>query len=454
VAPRPAADPLPEAIRTRGDLDALLAAATNYEERAPVDPASRAFDLRRMEALLASVGSPHVPGADGLPRVAHVAGSKGKGSTCRMLDAILRAAARGPVGLYTSPHLEDLTERIAVDGVPADDDALCRSADRLLPHVRAAHGSDLAPTFFEILTAAAWLVFRARRCADVVLEVGLGGRLDATNVCAPAATVVTTIEREHVRILGDTVEAIAAEKAGILKRGVPAVTTATDSALAVVEARAHAVGAPLAVVGRDVVVEDAATGPGPVTRARIRVGGAPPLAVEMPVAGLHHATNAAAAVAVALGFGVSRDDVVRGLASLRLPGTLEVVAQAPTTVVDGAHTPTSARTTRAAVEACWPGRPVHVVLAAMEDKDVEGIARALGRLAKRLFVTSVESPRAVPADLLARRVAAVGGTAPEPVPGPLTALRLARAAAGEHGLVLVTGSVYLAGLVRAAFAAP
>ncbi len=441
---------LPDAIRTRDDLDALLGAATNYEERLPLDPAARAFDLRRMEALLAAIGSPHRPGPDGRPRVVHVAGSKGKGSTCRMLDAILRAAGAGPVGLYTSPHLTDLTERVAVDGRPIDDAALCRAADAVLPHVRATQGTDLAPTFFEILTAAAWRVFRDRGCREVVLEVGLGGRLDATNVCVPSGTVITTIEREHARILGDTVERIAAEKAGILKRGVLAVTTADGPALSVIEERARAVGAPLRVVGRDVRVLDARTGPGARTTARIALPDGGEIAVEMPVAGIHHATNAAAAVAVAIALGVDPAHVVAGLSTLRLPGTLEPVAESPIVVVDGAHTPTSAGRAREAIDACWPGHPLHVVLAAMDDKDVAGIVRAYASSARRFFATAVGSPRAIPPHLLARRVAAAGGSAAEPVPGPLTALRRARQAAGEGGLVLVTGSVYLAGEIRAA----
>ena len=148
-------------------------------------------------------------------------GRRARAAPARMVDACLRAAGRGPVGLYVSPHLERIEERVCVDGVPAAGDELAAAADALMPYLRATRGTPRFPTFFEILTAAAHVAFRARGVRSLVLEVGLGGRLDATNVCRPAVTAVTTVELEHVKILGDTVEKIAAEKAGIVKAGRP-----------------------------------------------------------------------------------------------------------------------------------------------------------------------------------------------------------------------------------------
>jgi dihydrofolate synthase/folylpolyglutamate synthase len=444
---------LPTALRSRADLDALLAAATNYEERIPADAVARAFDLARMRALLAAVGDPQARTADGLPRVVHVAGSKGKGSVCRMVERILREEARGPVGLYTSPHLVDLTERVAVDGVPVSDVELVRAADRLLPHVRAVAGTPLAPTFFEILTAAAWLVFQERGCADVVLEVGLGGRLDATNVCEPAVTVVTTIEREHTRVLGDRIEQIAWEKAGILKAGVPAVTTTRELALEVVRARAREVGAPLCVVGEAVRVLSSRTGPtgpagAPVTEVRVGFSDGE-WRLALPLAGAHHGENAAAACAVARLLHVPERRVRRALAAVRLPGVLEPVRDDPPVIVDGAHTPSSALRTSEAVAACWPGRPVHLLLAAMEDKDVAGIVRALAPLAARAIATAVLSPRAAPAERLETLLRECGVPEVEMRPEAVAAIdEAARVAASRGATLLVTGSVYLAGMAR------
>jgi dihydrofolate synthase/folylpolyglutamate synthase len=435
---------LPTAIRSRGDLDSLLALATNYEERIPADAVPRPFDLSRMEALLASVGDPHLAW-----RPAHVAGSKGKGSTCRMVAAGLEAAGCRPVGLYTSPHLTDLTERVAVDGRPASEDALVRAASRLLPHVARAAGSPLAPTFFEILTAAAWLVFAETGCREVVLEVGLGGRLDATNLCRPAAVAIGPIEREHGRILGDSIEAIATEKAGVLKSGVPAVTAAEGTALAVIERRAQEVGAPLEAVGREVRVVSARTGPGPRTVVRIAHPDGD-LALEMPVAGAHHGANAAMASRLLRRMGVGAEAVRRGLGALRLPGVIEPVAEDPLVVVDGAHTPASAARTREAVAACWPGREVVLVLGLMEDKDIDGVAGALVPAARAVLCTATESSRAVEPETLARRVRPHARGAVATAPSPEVALGRAREAAGTRGIVLVSGSVHLAGVVRKA----
>ena len=410
---------LPAAIASRAELDAFLAATTNYEEKLPRDPLRKALDLARVEALLASVGDPQ----RGV-RTVHVAGSKGKGSVARMVAAGLRAAGRTPVGLFTSPHLEDLAERIDVDGTPASDAAMARAATRLIPHVRAVQGTPDAPTFFELFTAIAWLVFREHGCSDVVLETGLGGRLDSTNVCEPAVTVLTLIELEHTRLLGDTLAKIAAEKAGILKAGVPAITVPQDlEALAVIEARAAGIGAPLTIADGDV-----------------------PADVRLP--GLHHRGNARAAYEALRVLGVDEPTAWRGIDGTRLPGILEVVAEAPRVVVDGAHTKHSALATRAAVAARWPDAPVVLLLALLEEKDVAAIAGALARDATHVVVTRVASPRCIPPAELAARIADVVEAPVEVEPELAAALARVRALAGDEGTVLASGSIYLAGAVR------
>lgn len=452
------APPIPGRIRSRDDLAALLAATTNYEQRLPRGNAERHFDLTRMERLLAALGDPHLG-----PRVVHVAGSKGKGTVTRLVAGLLRqAASAGTVGSFTSPHLQDLAERIAIDGRPVDDPALVAAADALLPAIREAHGTPHAPTFFELFTAIAWLVFRDAGCTHVVLETGLGGRLDATNVSAPACTVITTIELEHTHVLGDTIAAIAAEKAGILKPGVPAITTAAGDARDVIRARAAEVGAPLLVVDADptdegdlgnpadsrIAVTDIEAGPGPRLAFRLGDDDAP-FAARLP--GAHHAANAASAVCAVRALEADEDlglDVHAALAGVRVPGLLEPVQDAPRVLIDGAHTPRSAAATRHALESGYPGRRFGLVLAALDGKDVEGIFDALVPGAAFVITTPVDSPRAVPADDLADALRPRYDVPVHTASDPAAALAQARALATGDTLVLATGSVYLAGAIR------
>lgn len=439
--------PLPDAIRSRGDLEVLLARATNFEELKPRSPDRPVFKLDRVRDLLASVGDPHLR-----PVVVHVAGSKGKGTVARMLDACLRRWDRGPVGLFTSPHLEDLSERIQVDGHPVGDAELAHAANALLDHVKKVLGTPHGITFFEMLTAMAWVVFRERGCTHVVLETGLGGRLDATNVCAPAATLITSIELEHTDVLGATLEAIAGEKAGILKSGVPAATAAEGAALPVIEQEAKERGAPLAVLGRDLAVRDATTGPGPRTTFTLDfAGSAASLGVTLATPGIHHARNAALAVWAARSLGVEDAVTREALRSLHLPGIAEAIATRPLLIIDGAHTAASARSTRAAVDAAWPheARRLVVLLAMLEGKDVEGIARPLVPGAAGIVTTELPTPRTQRAGDLAGRIAPWAASPVAAEPDPAEALARARAWAGEDGLVLATGSVRLAGLIRA-----
>ena len=439
---------LPDRIRTFPDLERLLASTTNYEERMPRDDAARAFDLTRMRDLCAALGNPQ----EG-PTTFHVTGSKGKGSTARMVDAAIRAAGHGPVGLYVSPHLERLTERVCVDGIPVAGDELARAADALLPHLRATLGTPRFPTFFEVLTATAYVAFRTLRVRSLVLEVGLGGRLDATTVCRPAATAITSIELEHVKLLGDTLEKIAGEKAGILKSGVPcasAVPLGTGAAR-VIEEAARAVGAPLDRLDAEFRLLEAETGPGPATRVVVLgPAGAPALEAVLPVAGLHQARNAAVAIAACRRLSIPDAAIARGFASVSLPGRMERVLERPDVVIDTAHTAASARAAADALDACFSFRALHLVIGVLEEKDVLSILAPLVPRAARVTACEVASPRALPA---ARLAAAALPLAKGPVTVAASAaagLEEALSHAGPDDLVLVTGSAYLAGAARTA----
>lgn len=421
---------------------ALLAATTNYEEKQPRNPAKQLFKLERVERLFAAAGNPQ----DG-PRIVHIAGSKGKGSVARTAAHVLASRpGAAPVGLYTSPHLQDLAERVMLDGVPATDTMLAKAGDGLLPYLHDVHGTSDQPTFFELFTAIAWVVFRDAGTEDVVLETGLGGRLDATNVCRPAVTIITTIELEHTRLLGDTLEAIAGEKAGIIKSGVPVVTTTRGVALDVIRRVAETKNAPLTVIGEDVEVDDIRVGPGPVTHFTLRRD-ATEVPLSVPVPGIHHAENAAAAHTALAALDLD-DGWTDAFATARLPGVLEPVAVDPLVLIDGAHTPRSAAATRAALAAAWPERSFGLLFALLDEKDVDAIADVLVPEAEFIVTCRVDSPRALDAKALATAVRR-HTTAPVVACGtPIEGLAQARRLAKDDALVLTVGSVYLAGAVR------
>lgn len=433
---------LPPQIQTRLDLEALLARATNFEERRPPPLVKHPFKLGRVRAMFEAIGNPQRD-----VTTVHIAGSKGKGTVARMTAQILEQAGRGPVGLYTSPHLRDLSERITVDGVPATDAALCAAADRLLPHVRRTLDSPDAPSFFELMTGMAWLVFRDRGCHVVVLETGLGGRLDATNVCEPQACVITMIELEHTDVLGETLEEIAREKAGILKPGVPCATSAHGVALGEIERVAETVRAPLVVAGREIEVLDAVTLPGGRTEARLAFGSTT-LEVTLPLAGTHHAANALLAAWCARTLSVEAAEISNALETVRLPAIVEPIAEDPLVVVDGAHTVASAEATRAAIDAAWPDMPIVVLLAMLEGKDATGVIAPLVAGARHVVTTALPTPRSRTAEALADTARLLTRAPVEAHPDRERALRRALAAAGTDALVLVVGSVRIAGWVR------
>jgi dihydrofolate synthase/folylpolyglutamate synthase len=422
-----------------------LASTTNYEELRPRDGTRRTFDLDRMRNLLAALAHP-----ERHPQVVHIAGSKGKGTVARLIALGMQRAGRSPIGLYTSPHLVDLSERIMIDGVPIHEAAFATAAERVRPHLAAARGTPAAPTFFELMTAVAHCAFQDAGCKVVVLETGLGGRLDATNVCEPDVTVITSIELEHTRLLGDTLTLIAGEKAGILKAGVPAITTAMDEALDAIRTRARSIGAPLEAIGDDVQLTRVTAGPGPQLRLTVvHAGHSTPVSVALP--GVHHAGGVAAAVR-ALQLLAPGIDAAAALEDARLPGLLEPVATAPLVLIDGAHTARSAEATRNALEACYPGREHVLLLCLLQEKDVAGIIRPLCRGAQHVVVAPVQSPRTMSTDELTDAVLACSDAPVSTAPDAPAGLEQARRLAGPEGLVLATGSLYLAGEVKTAAA--
>ncbi len=376
--------------------------------------------LESTRRLAALAGNPQ----DSL-RFIHVAGTNGKGSVCAMLDAIHRAAGRR-TGLYTSPHLVRFGERIRVDGVPIPDGALARLVERVRDLARTAQ-PPIEPTFFEFTTVIALLWFLECQVEIVLWETGLGGRLDATNIVTPLAAVVTQIGWDHMAVLGNSIAAIAAEKAGIFKPGVPALTSATDpDAVAILEYKAREVGAPFLHV-------DALA----VNRFQL------PLALL----GEHQRTNAALAAATVrmLRFilPVSDDEMARGFATVEWPGRLQILRQGQRTfLLDGAHNRDGLESLKAALQGHFKGRPPTLILGMLADKPWRDMARELTPLVARVITTPVSSSRTVSANDLKEACLAAG--VPRPIRTTQSVGEALRACVADP-FVLVTGSLYLVG---------
>jgi len=364
----------------------------------------------------------------------HVAGTNGKGSTAAMLAAMLAAAGRR-VGLYTSPHLVSFRERIVIGGVPISETEVVEGVAR----IRGVLGNDRGLTCFEMITLLAWSTFAARGVDVQVLEVGLGGRLDATNVVAPEVAVITNIGRDHEQYLGSEVAAIAAEKAGIIKAGVPVVSGATGEAAAVIGTRAAALASPLETLGRDFSLEP---GPNGTLAYRSSAGAIAPLGLGL--LGAHQRRNAALAVRaleLAPAFTPPAAAVRAGLGGVAWRGRLQVVQREPLVLLDGAHNPPGMDALVEEVRSLAAGRPVRVLFGVMRDKAWHSMLRSIGGLATEIVLTRPRQARSAdPTEL------AVAVTGPVRVhPDPIAAYRELLAASAPHEVVLVTGSLFLVG---------
>ena len=396
--------------------------------------------LERTRWLLDRLGDPHL----GLAGVL-IAGTNGKGSVAALIDSMARAAGRR-TALLAKPHLVRWGERIVLDGEPLDEGRFGTLAEEVLGAAGQAPPGE-HPTQFEILTAMGFLATARHRAETLICEVGMGGRLDSTNVADLGGCVITNIALDHREWLGDSVEAIAAEKAGIIKSGDWVVTASTEPARSVIAERAGSVGARLRVLeaGRDwrgtrrgrsgVEVElDAAGGP-PTGR---------PVAIRSPLLGLVQMENLAVAATAATLLGIPAASIVAGAASVRWPGRLQWVDGTPPLLLDGAHNPAALAALRPEVTALAGGRRVVALFGAMADKQLDEMLPRVAQMADEVVVTSVGGGRAASADLLAEMLG--GGTAVEPV---AAALSEARHRAGRSGLVLVCGSLALVGAVLA-----
>jgi len=404
--------------------------------------------LENTRELLNMLGNP-----DAGPRFLHVTGTNGKGSVCALVASALTAAGH-KTGLYTSPHLVSFTERMRLDGVEVTEDELVALADRLKGLV-AATAPDMKPTFFEFTTAMAFDWF-GRSGADVVaLEVGMGGRLDSTNVVTPVCSVITNVEMEHAEYLGDTIEKVAFEKAGIIKPGVPLVTAEKKPAVMdYLSGVCSELGSDMLLLGRDFGFSPKGQvwqGARPLQMMDYTGPGGSVAGVEVPLPGPHQLINAATAACAlqvmdSRGVRCDGDAIRTGFRAARHDGRLEVVSERPLLVLDGAHNPASAICLADAVRESFKGRynKLYLVMGALSDKDTKAMLKILAPLADTLVLTRAEYERAVEPDQLAE---AAKGLVKEVVVKPKVseALKWALSNCNKDDMVLVAGSLYVVG---------
>jgi dihydrofolate synthase/folylpolyglutamate synthase len=379
--------------------------------------------------------------------VVHIAGSKGKGSTCAYTAAILKEAGVR-TGRFLSPHVSSYRERLVIDGELISEGQFGSLIDATRHHVaslEAAHPTLGRVTAFELITAAALWWFAQCHCSAAVIEVGLGGTLDATNVVAPAVSVITQLDLEHTAILGNTIGEIASNKAGIIKPGVPVISASQEpAAMEVIEARARLMRAPLSVLGREITISAA----GPNVSVAFRGTLYRNLTTGMP--GRHQAENAALAVAAVVtlarqrGLSVTRDEIGTGLRRASLPGRFQTVEIDPSTtvVIDGAHTARSMTAMVDTVRSTFLGWAVTAVVGMLTDKDPATVLGPLSGLAERCFTVSLPSPRARTASEIAHVLRDLGCTtvAAESLDSAC-AMALAANSESDRRVVVFTGSM-------------
>ncbi len=427
-----------------------------FAERIAAICARRRFGMKpgleRMEALMAFLGHPERELA-----AVHVAGTNGKGSVTALVASVLQEAGFGRVGRYTSPHLVYFNERICIDGEPVADDVLAAHLEAIETAARRVEAETDAgsPTFFECVTALAFETFRAEGVRLAAIETGLGGRLDATNVILPLVSAITCVGLEHCEYLGDTVAKIAAEKAGILKPGRPAVIGASmaPEARAVIEERARAIGA--AIIDPGVVVTPSRRrGKSGGTTVSIEDSFRSVTSIPFPLGGGYQLENLATAVAAlealssVSGLPIPDEAFARGIAKVTWPCRFQTVADNPPVIVDGAHNPNAAVALRDSLKPLRAERPLALVAGFCDDKDCLAALKTLRPCFVRAFATETPSPRTLKADAFGAKLREAGFRDVSVAADWREAVASAREwAARENGAVVVCGSLFLAGAV-------
>lgn len=421
-------------------------------ERIPPVRASPHFQLDRVRRLLDLIGAPQQR-----IRAVHIAGTKGKGSTAAMLASVLQSSAIRS-GLFTSPHLEVFEERMTVDGQRPDREDLISLVAELQQQLKAAPSDlkDAPPTYFEVATLLAWMYFDRQQVDLVVLETGLGGRLDCTNVCNPVVTVITNIGLDHTSILGDTLEKIASEKAGIIKEGVPVITGVTQpEVIQLCERKATSCGAAMIRLHQDIQVE-VATSSRQVQLINVTTPYHQHNSLSLPLVGRHQAENASLAVAVADLLSQTEDRITsatirEGLNQTSWPLRYEVIPGSPTVILDAAHNPDAVNAVIQTLNnGSWTERPRVLIFGACREKDVKSMLEILLPEFDDIVLTTFQNnPRSYTPEELVAIVSSISSSVTIRIAGTTAAaLDTARRTATASGLVFATGSVFLAAECR------
>jgi len=442
-----------KAFRTYRDAIKYLFAKTDYEKQKRLRYNVTTFNLGRMEKLLSLLGNPHKK-----IHTAHIAGTKGKGSTATMLAKMLEANDYN-VGLYTSPHLVNLHERIVVNSKMISETEMLGLLNRI--HTPVEKISKIDPlTFFEIMTALAFMHFVDTKVDIAVIETGLGGRLDSTNVIQPKVVGITSLSIDHQHQLGDTIDSIAKEKAGIFKRGVPAVTVQQEpEAMRVLKSQATAVKAPLSVTGSDINFSqrfETSREHGPHTRICLTTPTSNFEHLRVPLHGKHQAINCGLALAMldklkSSGYKIDNEKATEGLEKVSLTGRMEMICDDPRIMIDAAHNAASLQALIHAIGQNIPYDSMVVIFGCNSDKDVEGMLQKLQYGADKVIFTRSNSPKAMSPEDLADMYSEICSKMYQTAMSLGEALRLAKNAVDKEDLICITGSFYLIGQAKARF---
>jgi len=430
-----------------------LFSRTDYEKQSRLRYNVTTFSLERMKKLLSLLGNPHKKLA-----TAHIAGTKGKGSTATMLSRMLEANKYN-VGLYTSPHVVDLHERIAVNGKNITDSELLGLINRIYAPVEKMAKKD-NPTFFELFTAMAFLHFVDKKVDIAVIETGLGGRLDSTNVIEPAVVGMTSISIDHQNLLGNTIDSIAREKAGVIKKGIPVVSVPQEPAvMKELKKAALAVKSPLLVTGEDIDFScrfESSREHGPHTRICLTTPTSRFEHLKVPLPGEHQAINCGLAIAMldilkVGGYKIDDNKATEGLKDIKMLGRMEIIHQDPRILIDAAHNAASIKALVQAIGQHVPYDSMVVIFGCGQDKDVHGMLEQLQYGADKVIFTRSNSPRAMYPQDLADMYTEICGKMCQTAMSVREALRIASNAISKEDLICITGSFYLVGQARVMF---
>ena len=431
----------------------LINTLNDYERLRIVRYNTDTFNLDRMRSLLRKLGNPQ-----NKFRSVHIAGTKGKGSTCAMVAGMLTACGY-KVGLYTSPHLVDLRERIQIDGDMISQVDFARMTAQFAPILRHSRP---VPSYFDVLTAMAFKYFADRKVDIAVVETGLGGRLDSTNVLTPEVTGITSISRDHMAQLGPTLRQIATEKAGIFKRGVPAVSVVQNpEAAEALKTVAEKVGAPLDVCGVSIEFSyrfESSRLLGPHNRVCLTTPNSKFEHLAVPLIGEHQALNCGLALCIidklkTRGIAINDSRAMEGLAKVTLPGRMEMLSQTPRVIADGAHNADSLDAFMRAVGQHIPYDSMVLIFGCCADKDVAGMLERITSGADKVIFTRVNNIRSADPHELAARYVELYGKMAQVAESLEESLAIANRAVTKEDMICITGSFYLVGEAKRLFTA-